>query len=109
MSFGCNSCSAIQHNIGRIVRVFTETGGLAGIGFTGVLIEVNDDFIKLITELPSAPSHPFGVHKKKSRGCFCGGDCFGGDCFGGGCDHSRFGTITVIACDQITAFSVNDI
>ena len=89
-----------KRNIGRIVRVFTESGGCSGTkGFTGVLIEADDDFIRLITELPSAPSHPFGCSN------FNRGFGFGGGC----CNRTNFGTTAIIPIDKIVSFVFNEI
>lgn len=56
---------SICRNIGRIVTVFTASGGAAGSGFTGLLTDVDDDCIKLVTSLPAPPPYPF-------PNCSCG-------------------------------------
>lgn len=91
-------------NTGRVVTLFTTSGGCSGRGFTGLLIEANRCFVKLITRLPSAPRHPFGLNEFNGG---CGG--FGG--FGGGscCDRSRFGTVIVIPVNRIVAFVFNEV
>lgn len=68
--------------VGRPVTIFVE----GGKSFTGVLIEVLDDRVRLVTSLPSAPL---------PRGCPCGKKC------------SRFGSATTVLIRSITAVSSN--
>lgn len=93
---------SLRDNIGKIITVFTESGGCSGRGFTGLLVEANCRFIKLITSFASAPRHPFG----RRRIDF---DDFG---FGGGCGErecSRFGTAIIIPIRQVVAFVFNEV
>jgi hypothetical protein len=99
-------------NVGRLVTIFTQSGGESGEGFTGLLIEANCRFIKLITSLPSAPRHPFGIEADRfdrDRDRFDRGDrFFRGDC----CrrrECSRFGTVIIIPVNKIVAFVFNEI
>lgn len=41
------------------VTIFTESGGRSGSGFTGVLMDVNCDFVRLMTRAGAAPESPF--------------------------------------------------
>lgn len=109
-----DSFDDLECNKGRIITVFTESGGCTGCGFTGLLVEVNCKFIKLITELPSAPSHPFGF----DNGCCCRNGGFGNnfDNFGVGsrrghdrCCRDRFGTAIVIPVCKIVSIVFNEI
>lgn len=89
----------LSDNIGRIITVFTRSGGCSGRGFTGLLVKVDCRFIKLITSLPSAPRHPFGRD-------------FDFDDFGFRnrcCERSRFGTAIIIPIREIVAFVFNEI
>ncbi|WP_312693078.1 hypothetical protein [Caproiciproducens sp.] len=86
-----------QANIGRVVTVFTKSGGASGCGFTGLLVKVDCDFIKLVTELPCAPSHPFGLgfgNRSTGRNHCCG---------------NEFGTTVVIPIDAIVSFVFNEL
>ncbi len=88
----------LEDNIGRVITVFTESGGCSGRGFTGLLVKVKDnDFIKLITSLPSAPRHPFGrrfdFDFDRDDRCHC----------------ERQGTLVVIPIRQIVSFVFNQI
>ncbi len=74
--------------IGKPIIVFVDSGGVSGRGFTGVLTEVLNDRIKLITSFPSAPNRSMNrsCNKKNS---------------------SRFGTCTTIMLEHITAVTYN--
>lgn len=45
--------------IGQTITIFTTSGGISGYGFTGVLIQVSLDQIKLLTEIQTAPQISF--------------------------------------------------
>lgn len=89
----------LEDNIGKVITVFTQSGGCSGRGFTGLLTEVNDRFIRLVTSLPSAPRHPFGHDfdfdfDSDFRHC---------------CRCSRFGTTIIIPIEKIVSFVFNQI
>jgi hypothetical protein len=87
-------------NLGRMVTIFTKSGGCTGCGFTGLLVKVDCDFVKLTTELPCPPSNPFGPF---NRCC---------DRHTNGRNHCRndeFGTSCVIPVDAIVSFCFNEI
>ncbi|HEY5586316.1 MAG TPA: hypothetical protein VIK78_17725 [Ruminiclostridium sp.] len=46
--------------IGQTVTIFTTSGGMSGCGFTGVLLGVNECFIKLLTQIGPAPGCAIG-------------------------------------------------
>lgn len=50
----------IRKFIGETVTIFTTSGGVSGSGFTGVVLAVNCDFVRLVLEQGSAPTNPFG-------------------------------------------------
>jgi hypothetical protein len=102
--FGLENNETLIGNTGKIITVFTESGGCSGRGFTGLLVEANCRFIKLITSLPSAPRHPFG----RRRGDFDDFG-FGGCCGGGDRECSRFGTAIIIPIRHIVSFVFNEI
>lgn len=105
-----NNNSAVESlrlNTGRVVTIFTQSGGLSGSGFTGLLVSANRDFIKLISNLPAAPRFPFRVERRK--GC-CGrdrDDFVGNDFDRRGCN--MFGTAVVIPVNKIVSFVFNEI
>ncbi len=50
---------SLSDNIGRVVTIFTSSGGCSGKGFTGVLASRNSKSCKLITSLPNTSPNPF--------------------------------------------------
>lgn len=46
--------------IGETVTIFAKCGGVSGCGFTGVVLAVNCDFVRLVTSQGSAPVCPIG-------------------------------------------------
>ncbi|KGM96564.1 hypothetical protein Z968_05865 [Clostridium novyi A str. 4552] len=112
MSFAKHMCK----NVGETVTIFTESGGQSGQGFTGILLDVNQCYVRLTTQIGPAP------------GCALGNCCRGSmkppydDC--GGCDgdnydmagNSRFpckvknvGSISDIPICKIVAFVHNSL
>ena len=45
---------------GTTVTVFVKSGGVSGAGFTGILLDVNNIYIKLLTHIGPAPACPLG-------------------------------------------------
>ena len=43
---------------GETVTIFTSSGGVSGCGFTGMLLSVNCDFVRILTRRDSGPSNP---------------------------------------------------
>jgi hypothetical protein len=61
------TCSMAKY-IGQTVTIFTTSGGMSGCGFTGVLLGVNECFVKLLSQIGPAP------------GCALGNACSGMGC-----------------------------
>ena len=101
------------NNIGRVCTVFTEAGGRAGDGFTGLVSDVNNDSVTLITAMPSFREiRPFGpldnndsgsddsqcgccCSRRRRRGCNGNGN-------GNGNGGNALGTSCTIPLDRIT-------
>lgn len=66
-----NLCHLLSKYIGETVTIFTKSGGQSGCGFTGVILGVNECFVRLITRIGPAP------------GCSLGNSCG----YGGGMDN----------------------
>lgn len=66
--------------IGTTVTIFTSSGGQSGSGFTGVLLSVNEVFVRLITRIGPPP------------GCALGNACTG-FAVGGGAYGVGFGGV----------------
>lgn len=52
---GINFVNHIANYIGETVTIFTTSGGESGMGFTGVVLSVNSTYIRLITQIGTAP------------------------------------------------------
>lgn len=50
----------IANYIGETVTVFTSSGGQSGAGFTGVVLSVNEVFVRLITRIGPPPACSLG-------------------------------------------------
>ncbi|MFL0245440.1 hypothetical protein [Candidatus Clostridium stratigraminis] len=50
----------LARHIGQTVTIFTTSGGESGRGFTGILASVNEDFVRLIIQIGSAPGCALG-------------------------------------------------
>jgi len=100
---------SLFRNIGKVVIIFTDAGGPAGAGFTGLLAAVSDDTCKLVTTLPSAPINPFSgniLGNRNGNGCGRNGCERNDEEFGNLCNGNRrchnFGSSVIIPIDQIT-------
>ena len=60
MSDGYNFEDEISRCIGETVTIFTTSGGESGEGFTGIVLSINCNFIRLITKVGPAPGCPLG-------------------------------------------------
>ncbi|MBC7958973.1 MAG: hypothetical protein H7X94_03815 [Vallitaleaceae bacterium] len=99
--------------IGQTVTIFTTSGGVSGLGFTGVLISANDCFVRLIARIGAAPECPVGSNcTGPLRGGFGnGGGCGYGDGYGNGLNSfgNGLGSVVVIPTDRIASFVHNAI
>jgi hypothetical protein len=82
--------------IGQTITVITSSGGVAGSGFTGVLLSVSKDHIRLITEFSSKPE--LNINKlSKDKG-------LNNNNFKNGIKAKSLGSITEIPMNKIVAF-----
>lgn len=87
--------------VGRTVTIFTESGGLSGSGFTGVLAGICGCTIKLITDVGAPPACPVGS---------CCSGYYGRDnCGYMGSPCNWLGSVTEIPIDRIVSFVHNAI
>lgn len=128
----CNSGSNcmvdnMKRYLGQTVTVFTTSGGQSGSGFTGVLIYVDYDCIKLLCETGASPACPIGsACTGYYGGCTCrtpansgyccgntGASGNGGNASGGGTISGRYnnplGAVTEIPTCNIACFTHNAI
>jgi hypothetical protein len=103
-----NGCSGnylghLSNYIGQTVTIFTTSGGQSGSGFTGVLALVTPNFVRLITQIGSAPGCALG-------NCCCGIGHGHGDLGGQGranCNGNNLGSVVDIPCWSIASFVHN--
>ena len=86
-------------NIGRVVTIFTASGGVSGSGFTGLLVWANNQTVKLVTNLPSAPPNPLGD-------CGCNNGLMWNSNY---CNGSMYGSVVVIPTCQIVSFVFSEV
>ena len=95
--------------IGRTVTVFTESGGISGSGFTGVLVHVGETVKKLITDIGAAPACSLGSSCTSSYAECYGGYGYGGYGAGYGANAYRgsslLGSIADIPINKIVSFT----
>jgi len=93
----------VRH-IGQTVTIFTTSGGLSGSGFTGVLLSVDCNCVRLLADIGAPPSCPVGsactdcmtpMGIQNDCGCGCGG-------FWGG---NPLGAVCVIPTCSIAVFT----
>lgn len=106
-SFAKNLC----RYTGETVTIFTKSGGQSGSGFTGVVLTVNDCFVRLITRIGPAPGCALG--NACSNNNFdnsygnCGTGCGKGPGGGDGYPVYSVGAVTDIPIDSIASFVHN--
>lgn len=57
---GGNFSLLLANYIGETVTIFTSSGGQSGAGFTGVVLAVNEVFVRLITRIGPPPGCSLG-------------------------------------------------
>ncbi len=57
---GGNLALLLGNYIGETVTIFTSSGGQSGSGFTGVILAVNECFVRLITRIGPPPGCSLG-------------------------------------------------
>jgi len=103
---GVNLVNHLAEFIGETVTIFTTSGGESGSGFTGVLLSVNNCYVRLISQIGPAP------------GCALGNCCTGplrgvaDNAFGRqtgrfNCGFNTVGAVTDIPISKIASFVHN--
>ncbi|MCX7923486.1 MAG: hypothetical protein N3B21_15975 [Clostridia bacterium] len=57
---GGNFAALLANHIGETVTIFTSSGGQSGSGFTGVILTVNNVFVRLISRIGPPPGCALG-------------------------------------------------
>lgn len=95
--------------IGETVTIFTASGGASGCGFTGVLIDVNPCFVRLMTRRGPAPANPLAENIcgdfENGPGRASRGGCGGGDYY----ERHTLGSVCDIPIDKIVSFCHNSV
>lgn len=111
--------------IGQTVTIFTSSGGQSGSGFTGVLMTVNNAFVRLLTRIGPPPGCSLGnscTNFSVDGGKGYGGDygygvgCCGGTEYGAGMQMtgpvvsgSANGAVTAGGWDSIPVYTVGSV
>lgn len=124
MAFCNNTCDNqlfvrhISRFIGEVVTIFTTSGGVSGCGFTGTLLSVNCDFVRIVTEMGFPPASPIAenICGDFDNGNGCNGNGNGSylgdfDSMNGKGKHRKMdmrpGSVCDIPVDRIAAFCHN--
>ncbi|HBQ63544.1 MAG TPA: hypothetical protein DD727_01165 [Clostridiales bacterium] len=97
---GRNIAEHLCNYIGETVTIYCTCGGESGSGFTGVVLSVNDCFVRLITCIGPAPGCALG--SACNRGLF---SLWNRRCCSG--DIRSVGSVTDIPIDRIASFVHN--
>lgn len=97
----------LERFTGEVVTIFTASGGVSGCGFTGVLMDVECDFVSIIVRQGIAPTCPF-----ENSPCGECGDSTGPRSSGEWDQRKRqnnhaVGSVCDIPIDKIVAFCHN--
>lgn len=111
MADGLNFVTHLANYIGETVTIFTTSGGESGSGFTGVLISVNNSYVRLITQIGPAPACSLGnccsgIKDGSSTDDFDGvvGGTIGGRA---SCSVNTIGAVVDIPLNRIASFVHN--
>lgn len=108
---GRDLVASLSRFIGETVTIFTTSGGLSGSGFTGVLVCVDCEFVKIITQIGAPPACPVGSACTGPIGV--GGAGFGPGFGFGRCfppfPFNPLGSVTEIPIARIASFTHNAI
>lgn len=91
--------------IGQTVTIFTTSGGLSGSGFTGVLLSVDCNNVRLLCDVGAAPACPIGSSCTNFMGPFGMYD----NNYYGQCGCNPLGSVAVIPICSIACFTHNAI
>jgi hypothetical protein len=106
-NFNGNFFDLLSDLIGETVTIFTTSGGQSGCGFTGVILAVNQCFVRLVTHIGPAPGCALGNACQSPCCPTIGCSGYGGG-YGGGYSNVRsVGSVTDIPLDRIVAVVSN--
>jgi len=113
----CNCAEDLCRFIGQTITIFTQSGGLSGSGFTGVLISADCECVRLLTDFGLPPACPVGSACTGGFDGVNGADGFDGrfgffsrmGCGCGGGDGFRgnpFGSICIIPTNRVVSYTI---
>jgi len=119
--FGNNNCGEnlalarhIARYVGETVTIFTTSGGASGCGFTGTVLSVNCNYVRLVTHQGMPPANPLAenICGDLENGLGPGSKGFIGLGNVDGCHErdrrkNRVGSVCDIPIDRIAAFCHN--
>lgn len=87
-----------EDHIGETVTIFTTSGGQSGAGFTGVLLNANPCFVRLVTRIGPPPA------------CSLGNACCGFSNRRNGCGYvNTVGSVVDIPVNRIASVVYNTV
>jgi len=108
----CNCAEELCRFIGQTVTIFTQSGGLSGSGFTGVLISADCECIRLLTDFGLPPACPIGsacvggFDGMDGAGMNGRGGIFGRCGCGDGFRGNPFGSLCVIPTKRVVSYAL---
>lgn len=100
----------INRFLGETVTIFTTSGGASGCGFTGTVLSVNRNFVRLVTHIGTPPSNPLAenICGDMNNGRGPKGLAGLGNMDGGHKEYyPKVGSVCDIPIDRIAAFCHN--
>lgn len=111
-----NFAALLAEHIGETVTIFTSSGGQSGSGFTGVVLSVNNVFVRLITRIGPPPGCSLGnactgFNVGYGLGPYGGGGCgiAGGYGYGPIAPASEIGAVTAGGWDGYPVYTVGSV
>lgn len=104
---GTNFVAHLANYIGETVTIFTTSGGESGSGFTGVLLSVNNCFVRLLSQIGPAPGCALGNCCTGTPRGGVGADFTGGQTGRFTCRLNTVGAVTDIPISRIASFVHN--
>ena len=100
----------LENYLGQTVTIFTTSGGQSGSGFTGVLMSIECNFLRLLSQIGPAPGCALGnCCSNSSRLEIQSYDCSSNqeENASSNCKASSIGSVVVIPLSSIAAFVHN--
>ncbi|WP_243159346.1 hypothetical protein [Clostridium sp. cel8] len=103
-----NFLDNLNNYIGKSITIFTASGGESGSGFSGVLMDTNKYFLRLITKIGPAPDCSLGNSCDSSSDSDPTDGCYN-NCpnYHNSKNNNNFGSLVDIPIDKIVAFVHN--